>query len=403
VRHGAALLLLLLLAGPAAPQAQPADAAIAAGRADFQAGRYEEALTHFAEARAIAPEDWRGHALQSMTLIQQAIEEPDPRRREALLREAEGVAGVMVKLRLVEFHDPLYRFIRGLVISIQGDDAKAYAVLAEALRSPRAKFARYDEIDLRGLVERAYAVAAVRVASRLIRMGKFEPADVELDRAGKYLKEGDPQRYELERLLAVTSEHLGRRDKAIEHIRRCMELRKDDPGTVQEFVGVIALVYLANEDLENGRKILDGEAPADSRNPEIVAARCTLVFREALRDRSRLDQALDYLRREMKAYAPEDVYRLVLLYKDLVLAKVGQREAQTEPGKALLREAIPILEREIGRRPECPPLYYALYRIHKLLGDVENERRYQELHEKKKEEWEHQEKYDARGRPRCGG
>ena len=44
-----------------------------AGLDGYNKGRYEEALTHFARARSIAPRRWEGHAWQALTQIQQAI------------------------------------------------------------------------------------------------------------------------------------------------------------------------------------------------------------------------------------------------------------------------------------------------------------------------------------------
>jgi tetratricopeptide (TPR) repeat protein len=397
-----ALGFLLLLAAAAAAQEQQAAAELFAGRQAFEAGRFEEALACFTRAEALAPLDWRGGAYRSLTLVQLAMGQPDLRKREVLLRDAERVAGDLVRRELVEFHDPLYRFVRGLIYSIAGDDMKAYAVLDEALRAPREKFAPYDEIELHRMVRRAFAVAATRVARHMITVGHFEKAEVELERADKGLAADDPERQLLERLFAAVSENLGKLDKAIEHLRKCIELSKRDPVAVEELTATIALIHLVHEELDKGRAVL-AELPADSQQPDVVAARCTLAMKDALRDRGeRLDEGLAYVKNVMRSYPPENAYKLVLIYRTLLDARVGPREAQTPEGRALLEEAIPIYKREIDRRPECPPLYFALYRIYKLLGNAEEERRYQDLHERKKKDFEHQEKYDQRGWPRCG-
>jgi tetratricopeptide (TPR) repeat protein len=393
---------LLLLAAFAAAQARPDDAEIAAGRKAFEAGNYDEAVACFARARALAPDDWRGHAYQSLTLIQQAQGDTSRRRREVLLREAELIAGELVKRDLVDFHDPLYRLIKGLVYSLEGDHGKAYTVLGEALRAPREKFAPYDEIELHKMVQRAFAVSAIRVALHLITQGKFQQAEIELENASRGLPEDDPERRMLERLFAAVSENVNKLDKAIAHLRTCIELSKADPVAVEELTGTIALIYLNHEEIEKGREVL-AEAPKESRQVDVVVARCTLACKDALRERgTRLDEAMAYVREAMRSCPPENVYRLVVIYRDLLLTKVGIREAQTPEGQALLKEAIPILEREIDRRPECPQLYFALYRIHKLLGNAEQERRYQDLHDRKKKDFEHLEKYDQHGWPRCG-
>jgi tetratricopeptide (TPR) repeat protein len=395
------LLPLLLLAAAARAQG-PHDAEILAGRQAFEARKYEEAIACFRRAAAINPADWRGHAYESLALLQLAMVEPDRNEREALLREAERVAGELVKRNLLEFHDPLYRLVRGLSQYIQGDYARAHATLAEALRTPSQKFARYAEIDLHRSVQRAFSLAAMRIAQRLVAAGRFEEAEIELGNAAKGIPDDDPERPALERLLAAVAENLSKYDKAVAHLRKCIELRKDDAATVHELTGTIALIYLLREEYDKGRAVLD-EAPKDSRQPDLVVARCTLIVKEALRDRSRLDAAIASLKATMRSHPPEYVYRLALLYRDLVFAKVGQQEVGTPEGRALLDEAMAIFKREIERRPECPQLYYALYRAYKLLGDAEQERRYQELHELKKKELDRLEKYDERGAPRCSG
>ncbi len=393
---------LLLLAVAAAAQGRPDDAEIAAGRRAFEASSYDEAIACFARARVLDPDDWRGHVFQSLTLVQQAQGGTGTRRREDLLREAELIAGELVKRDLVDFHDPLYRFIKGLVYSIEGDDGKAYATLGEALRAPREKFAPYEEIELHRMVQRAFAVSGTRVALRLITLGQFEKAEIELETAARGLPEDDPERRLLERLFAAVSESLGKLDEAVGHLRNCIEMSSNNPVAVEELTGTIALIYLTHEEIEKGRAVL-AEAPKDSRQADLVAARCMLACKDALRERgTRLDEAMAYVREAMRSYSPEHVYRLVLLYRDLLLTKVGMREAQTPEGQALLKEAIPIFRREIDRRPECPQLYFVLYRVYKLLGDAEQERRYQDLHERKKKDFEHQEKYDQHGWPRCG-
>jgi tetratricopeptide (TPR) repeat protein len=393
-------LALLLLAAAASAQGRPADADIAAGRDAFDAGKYTDAITCFARARLADPRDWRGHAYTSLTLLQQAMRETGARRLD-LAREAERVAGELVKLDLCDFHDPLYRFIKGLVCSLEGDDAKAYVTLSEALRSPPEKFAMYEEVELHRQVQRAYAVCGIRVAGILLAAGRFELAETEMTKAGALLPEDDPERARFERVFAAVSENLNKIDKAIAHLRACIALSKD-PAVVDELTGTIALIHINNEQLEKGREVL-AQASKESRQPELVAARCTLIVRDALREGgARLDEALSQLRDAMLPYPPEQVYRLVLLYRDLLLTRVGMREAQTPEGQALLKDALPIFLREIERRPECPPLYFAVYRVYKLLGDAEQERRYQDLHERRKKEFEQLDKYDQYGRPRCG-
>lgn len=395
-------LILLLLAAAAAAQGRPYEAEIVAGREAFEASKYTEALTCFKRAAALRPGDWRGHTYESLTLIQLAQGTNDARRREAMLIEAERAAGELVKNGIADFHDPIYRFVRGLIYSLSGDHGKAYVVLNEALRSPREKFTPYEEIELYRSVQRALSVCATQIAMQLIARGQFERAEIELGTAAKGIPEGDPERPRLERLFAAVCENLGKIDKAVEHLQTCIKLSKDDPEVVDELTGTVAMIYINHEDTDKGRAVLD-QSSKGSHQPDLVVARCTLAVKDALRERGKkIDEAMAYLRDQMRASPPERLYGLVLLYRDLVLSKVGQREAQTPEGKTLLEEAIPVFLREIDRRPECPPLYFALYRCYKLLGNEEEERRYQDLHERKKKEFEHMDKYDHRGWPRCG-
>jgi len=395
------LALLLLLAAAVPAQERTYEAEIIAGREAFEARKFADALPCFRRAAALRPDDWRGLAYESITLIQLAQEMTDAHQRENILREAERVAGELVRNGIVEFHDPLYRFLRGLIYSLAGDQVKAYGVLTDALRAPREKFAPYDEIDLHGQVQRALSVSADLIAERLIAAGQFERAETELGIASSGLPKGDPERQRFERLSAAVAENLDKIDKAVAHLRTCIELSKSDPLVVDELTATIALIYINHEEPDKGRAVL-AEAPKDSRQPDLVAARCTLVAREALREHDRLDEAMAYVKEAMRSYPKEYAYRLVLLYRDLLLARIGQREAQTPEGRALLEEAIPIFQREIELRPECPPLYFAVYRCYKLLGNADEERRYQDLHEQKKKEFEHLDKYDQRGWPRCG-
>ncbi len=112
-----------------------------------------------------------------------------------------------------------------------------------------------------------------------------------------------------------------------------------------------------------------------------------------------LDKALDEHRRVMKILAQHEVYRLAEQFADIVLEKVGPRDVEKEV--KLLDETIALLEQERARRPECPGLYFALYKLHKLRGAKEKEVYYQELHTRKKAEWDRKAQYDANGRPRC--
>jgi len=398
VRAGA-LLLLLTAAGA---QERSYEDEIAAGRSALEAGRFDEALVSFQRASALRPDDWRSHTYRSLTLIQIAQGTADPHEREARLMGAERVAGDLVKQGIVEFHDPLYRFLRGLVLSVSGQYGKAYDILTQALRAPQEKFDRYEEIDLQASLQRARSVSAIQVAVLLIARGKFEEAENLLKIAVAGLPKGDPEWARLHRVYAAVSENLDRIDEAIGHLRSCLELSKDIPEAVDELTATIALVYLNHEETEKARAVLS-EARKDSEQPDLVLARASLVAKDALRERgARLDEAMAYVKEAMSSCPPERRYWLVLVYRNLLLSKVGPNEAQTPEGRALIEEALAIFLKEIERRPECPPLYFAVYRCYKLLGNTEEELRYQDLHATRKREFRSMDQYDYRGWPRCG-
>ncbi|MHC4550823.1 MAG: hypothetical protein ACYTEZ_18850 [Planctomycetota bacterium] len=392
---------LLALALAASAQTTTYLQEIVAGRKLYEQRRFEEAVTHFARARALEPLDWRGHTYQALALIEQARITQDRTRQQALLQEAGTVASILIKNEIVLLQDPLYKFIRGVISSLLKDDAQAFSYLRQAQRSPRSKFAPYEEIELRGNVDRAYGKVSIQLATRLIMIGEFEKADPLLEEAERLLGEDDPDRYILERQLAAVSENLNRHEKAIRHLRRCIELKKGDADIVHELTSSIAIICFATEDYERGRQILS-ELPQDSRHPSVLAARATALYKQAMRDPEgeKMEAALSYHRETLKELPPARRFSLVEPFVELVLEKITPRTAQAE--RPLLLEAQHLIRVELDRRPECPSIYFHLYRLHKLLGDSEKAIYYQDLHKQKKQEWDRMEHYDEHGRPRCG-
>ena len=400
IRRAAPLLLCALCATVGA---QGYVDEIKAGRRLFEASDFDEALTHFARARALAPDDWRGHAWQAFTLIEQARRAKDPARRRALLGEAERVTGVLVRNRIVLLQDPLYKFLLGVMYDLRAEEAKAFDCFQQAYRAPRARFARFGEIELRTNVEHAFASASVQLAKRLVMRGgrqQYEAADRLLEQAARLLPKDAPDRISLERQLAVVSENLQRRGKAIQHLRRCIELTKDDPETIQELTSTIAMFYFANGEIEKGAKVLT-ELPPKSEHPSVIAARAMALFKQGMAapEGEKMDAALAHHRRAIQKLAVTDRNRLVVPFVELVLKKVGPRDAEKE--RALLKEAEQMAKREIDIRPECPSLYFHLHRIYRLLGKENLAIHYQDLHTHKKEEFRNRDHYDERGRPRC--
>jgi len=399
------LCLLLALAAAARAQDNPYAVAIVEGVELYYQGKYEDALTRFAKARQIAPHDWRGHTWQALTLIQQAMRAKDPLRRNGLLKEAKSMLGPLMKQAGIMFQDPLRHYLLGLIASVRGDDGEALNHLDRARKARTELFEPYngkpvDGIELKDNVKRGFARGLMAVAKRLILQGEFEAADPRLALAFRELPKNDPGMRELRRHIAVVDESLGRWESAIEQLRICIELNQDRPKLQTEFVGTIAMIYFLNQKHEEGMKVL-AEVPEDSEHPDILAARCTGLKTLALRDPEgkAMDDAIAYYRESMAKYPKEDVYRLVEDYAEIVLEKV--RPAHAAQHRELLQDTLEIILREMKLRPECASLYFRAYRLYKLLGDKENEIKYQRLHEIKKKEFEGKARYDTRGRPRC--
>ena len=394
--------VLLLLSHFATAQADAYADAIQAGRKAFEASRYEDAQTHFNRARLLAPDDWRGHAYLGFTLIEQALNSKDRQRRAALLQEADKVTGVLIKRRIILLQDPLYKFLQGMIQTIAGDHGKAFRFLDEAYKTPKRRFEPYAEVELRRNVERAFAKASLQMATHAMMVGAFAQADVWLDEAAKVLPESDPNRAPLERQMAAVAEHLGNQEAAIQHLRACIRLSKDRPEVKEELTGNIAMIYFVGEQFDRGRATLN-ELPPDTKHPEVVAARAMMHYKRAIKepDGETMDAALAFYRNAMQEFPPDDRQRLVTPFAELVLERVGPRNAKQE--RELLLSAVKLLLTEIDLHPECPSIYFHLYRIHRLLGEQSKEIYYQEMHKRKKDEWKlkHKELYDARGRPRC--
>ena len=310
------------------------------------------------------------------------------------------MAGVLVKNKIVLFQDPLYKVMRGLHFDLIEDGTRAREYLRQAYRAPHAKFRRYAEIDLRGSVERAFATVTVALATRFIMIGGFEKADVMLDEVAGLLPDDDPGRVAFERQSAAVSEHLARHEKAIGHLRRCIALSGNDPKVVQELTGAIAMIHFKVEDFEKGAKVL-AELPPDCKHPDVIVARATSLYKQAIRapDSKTMVDALRFHRRAIEDFAADDRHRLVVPYVELILEKVGPRDVEKE--RALLDSAVKLAKIELDRRPECPSLYFFLYRIYKLVGKENLAIHYRELHAQKKEEYTKKEHYDDLGRPRC--
>jgi hypothetical protein len=113
----------------------------------------------------------------------------------------------------------------------------------------------------------------------------------------------------------------------------------------------------------------------------------------------RVEEALAAHREAMAAH-PMRLDSLVEDYARLALHKVGPAEAKQQ--EALLLDCRTRLIQSATRRPECPAIYFLIYRIYKLMGDEERANKAKELHETRKKEYEKNVQYTHLGRSRCG-
>ncbi len=396
------LLALFLFASVLSAQANAYLDAINAGREALFANKLEDALDAFLRARKIAPQDWRGHAYQSLTHIQQALSERAAPRRKGLLDKAETIAGELIKRAGLRFSDPLYKYLLGVVESIRGNIVPAYTLLkTAATRYPHARYKPYEEIALRSIAERAYAKVAIELGMRHLAAGRFDEADNTLNAAAKYLPKEDPQWLSLHRNLAVVSEQLSRKDRAVYHLEECIKRLKDKPDDRYELLATVAMIHFGQNQIKKGEAALKLLADAPDRLP-VMSARCMLRFQRALLDPEGppMDAALKYYRESLKKLEAKGTYgSLISQFARMVAEKVSEKTAAEH--RALIDEAIGYLNREIKLRPECPAFYFHLKILYRRIGDDENELKYDKLHKRKKQEFENKARFDAMGRPSC--
>ena len=392
---------IALLLGTVAAQENPFVSAMQAGLDGYKKKQYEAALTQFATARQLGPARWEGHTWQALTLIQMAIGERDPRRRAALTREAEAMTVPLDKQCGLMLQHPLRNYILGMCASVRGETDRAKVILTKAYTAQRSMFKGYDGIQLLKNVERAYGRVLMDFARRYVLQGEWEAAEPLLKQAEKILPKDDPGRKELHRSFAVIDEALGRYPGAIRNLEICFKLYEGNKQLQTEFVGTIAQIHFKSEELDKGVAVLK-TVPEDSKHQDIIAAWCTyqkIIALRAMPNDAAVAHAMTFFRKALETYPADERYRLVEDYVQIVLHKIGKREAQKE--RAALVDALNLLISEIALRPECPSLYFQAYKIYKLLGDGKKELEYENLHTLKKKEYEGKARFDARGRPRC--
>jgi hypothetical protein len=160
------------------------------------------------------------------------------------------------------------------------------------------------------------------------------------------------------------------------------------------------MIWIVSEKDERGEAAL-AALPSDCEHPDVLVARAMLVHKRTMREPEgdALDAAIRFHFAIMDKLAGQGLYRLGESLTDLVTERVRPPDVERE--RALLEKALDWVERENRHRPECPGPYYALYRLHRLLGHAEKAAHFKQLHDRKKTEWEHKPRYDEQGRPRC--
>lgn len=393
-----AAILGLILASAAA---RAAEAPLQEGIRLYAEGRYDDAIARFAAHAQAHPGDWRGWFWGTASLLQKTVAESDVRRRKEILDEAERQTYRMCKEAGLFFSDPLVKYLQGFIESLRGDPLKSYECLDVAIRAAPDQVEAYAEVRLLDNARRAYSRAALDVAKLYMRRGKFEDAAVYLEHSRDQMAADDTDgQLDLVPTLAASEESLGRFENAIGHLRRAIELYRGNVPKQMEYLSSIAMIHLKTERLDEGLAVL-AEAPAGTRDAEILYARCFAERLQALRS-----QEEEPMRRALAAYedalrdCPEGLtYRLVVDMNELILDRITADTVGE--WKEVIRKQVERLLVEQERRPECPAIYWQLSKYYKLLGNREKEIEYGKLHELKRKEVEGKEKYDQFGRPRC--
>jgi len=398
--------LLLLFAALATPvRAQGAEQPkpieyLGKGIELHSAGKLEEAIPYFARYRELVPRDWRGHTWQALTLLKQASQETNTRRRAALIDEARAMQAPLIKQAGVPFRSPLRHYLNGMAANTAGDRAGAYNHLQKAVLANPTLFKPFESIRLHHYVNQAFALASMDLATTYIMQGAYEDANRHMETAKRYLPADDPRQRYVEVNLAVVKEGMGQYEVAIKHVRNCIEFARKagDDDKALEHTATIALIHLHSKDIEAARKVLD-ELPKDTKNADIVAARCRIRMIETERDPERLLDTLAYFREAMKDFPEDQLQRLVVDYGNLCITYISRNDA--EKNRALLEQAVTFVNATRLRHPECPPPYWLLSKLHAMLGNEKKAAEYKMLHTRKKDEYKNKRQYDKRGRTRC--
>jgi len=403
IRRLAALLVLLPPAlGQTIEVPQDYIANLEAGLKLQMQNKHAEAIPYFARARRVYPQDWRGHTLQALSLIEMARVEEDAVRKDALYKEARAMQGPLIKQAGMRFDSPLRYYLNGLEAAGRGDVDNAYRCFAKAYSYGDAEFQRYEPIQLKANVRVSYALVTLDVGTKFLGKGKYEEANKLLEESDKLLPPDDERRIFLHGNLAAAKEGIGQFQSSIEHLRACVRIARarNDEATAQGAIAAIALSYVIMKQPDDARKTL-AELPADTRIEKAIEARCGLKRLETQRNPELLLDTLAYYREQMQRYPADDRQRLVVPYAELLVGSIARSEV--EEHRALLEQAVEMLQVEQRLHPECPAPYWFLSRLYALLGDEQKAEQLKRLHEKKKAEYEQSDKYNERGRARCSG
>jgi tetratricopeptide (TPR) repeat protein len=306
----------------------------------------------------------------------------------------------LVKQAGMPFRSPLRHYLNGLAANVANDQVGAYQHLRKAVAADPALFKPYESIRLQHHARQAYALASMELATVHIMQGAYEDANKNMEDAKHYLPADDPRQQIVEANLAVVKEGMGQYDVAIEHVRNCIEYARKakNPDKVIEFTATVALIHLHTKDIEAARAVL-AELPEGADHPDVIAAQCRIRMIETERDPERLLGTLEYFRKVMRNYPEDQVQRLAVDYGNLCITYISRADA--EKNRAVLEQAIEIVDATRLRHPECPPSYWLLSRLHALLGNEKKAEEFKLLHTRKKEEYKNKRQYDKRGRTRC--
>jgi Flp pilus assembly protein TadD len=176
----------------------------------------------------------------------------------------------------------------------QGDSAEAHLVLAIASREANDDIAAEKELRRALELDPNLPTANGTLGDVLVRMGEGAAAVAALQRE----LEVNPNHFDSHLLLGLLLRQESKTAEAMGHLRKALALRPGDPGVRYQ----IALVEIAESDLEPARATLEALVKEEPKFTEAHVSLATVYYRLGLRADGQRHQAIvQQLKREEKA------------------------------------------------------------------------------------------------------